>query len=106
MPEIEIIKKVTEALESKSGENILTLDLKDKGGLADYFVLVTGNSETHMKTLTDTVEEVFHNESRTCKIEGEHSLNWRLIDSGDVVVHVFSHKGREFYRLERLWEND
>ena len=102
----EIIEKVTEALESKSGENILTLDLKDKGGLADYFVLVTGNSETHMKTLTDAAEEIFHNEKRSCKIEGEHSLNWRLIDAGDVVVHVFSHKGREFYRLERLWDND
>ncbi|MBR0079557.1 MAG: RsfS/YbeB/iojap family protein, partial [Synergistaceae bacterium] len=43
-------------------------------------------------------------EGRQCKIEGEQSLNWRLIDSGDVVVHVFSHKGRDFYRLERLWE--
>ena len=106
MPEIEIIKKVTEALESKSGENILTLDLKDKGGLADYFVLVTGNSETHMKTLTDIAEQTLESEARTCRIEGEHSLNWRLIDAGDVVVHVFSHKGREFYRLERLWENN
>lgn len=102
----EIIKKVTEALEAKNGENILTLDLKDKGGLADSFVLVTGNSETHMKTLTDAAEQALELEGRKCRIEGEHSLNWRLIDAGDVVVHVFSHKGREFYRLERLWDND
>ncbi len=102
----EIIEKVTEALEAKNGENILTLDLKDKGGLADSFVLVTGNSETHMKTLTDAAEQALELEGRKCRIEGEHSLNWRLIDAGDVVVHVFSHKGREFYRLERLWDND
>lgn len=102
----EIIEKVTEALEAKNGENILTLDLKDKGGLADSFVLVTGNSETHMKTLTDAAEQALELEGRKCRIEGEHSLNWRLIDAGDVVVHVFSHKGREFYRLERLWEDD
>ncbi len=103
MPSLE---NVTAALEAKNGENILTLDLKDKGGLADSFVLVTGNSETHMKTLTDAAQEALESEGRTCRIEGEHSLNWRLIDAGDIVVHVFSHKGREFYRLERLWEND
>ena len=103
----DFIEKITEALEAKSGENILTLDLKDKGGLADYFVLVTGNSETHMKTLTEAAEEVLERDlDRKCKIEGEHSLNWRLIDAGDVVVHVFSHKGREFYRLERLWDEN
>ena len=100
-----IIENVTAALEAKNGENILTLDLKDKGALADFFILVTGNSETHMKTLTEAAEEALEREGRKCKIEGEQSLNWRLIDSGDVVVHVFSHRGREFYRLERLWED-
>ena len=100
----EIIEIITEALEAKNGENILALDLKDKGAPADAFILVTGNSETHMKTLTDAAEEILDKQGRTCKIEGEHSLNWRLIDAGDVVVHVFSHKGREFYRLEKLWE--
>ena len=100
----EIIAKVVSTLEEKNGEDIVTLDLKNKGGLADAFVIVTGNSETHMKTLTEAVEETLEREGRTCRIEGEHSVNWRLIDSGDIVVHVFSHRGREFYRLERLWE--
>lgn len=100
----DIIREITTALDEKSGEDILTLDLKDKGGLADAFILVTGNSETHMKTLSETAEEVLTKSGRKCRIEGEHSLNWRLLDGGDVVVHVFSHKGRDFYRLERLWE--
>ena len=100
----EIIEKIVAALDSKNGEDIITLNLKDRGGLADAFIIVTGNSETHMKTLAETAEEVLVKEGRKCKIEGEHSLNWRLIDAGDIVVHVFSHKGRDFYRLERLWE--
>lgn len=100
----DILQEITTALDAKSGENIITLDLKDKGGLADAFVLVTGNSETHMKTLSETAEEILSKSGRNCRIEGEHSLNWRLLDGGDVVVHVFSHKGRDFYRLERLWE--
>ena len=99
-----MIEKIVSALEEKNGEDILTLDIKNKGGLADAFVLVTGNSETHMNTLTEAAEEVLERNGRKCRLEGEHSLNWRLIDSGDIVVHVFSHKGREFYRLERLWE--
>ena len=100
----DIVGEITAALDAKSGENIISLDLKDKGGLADAFVLVTGNSETHMKTLSETAEEILERSGRKCRIEGEHSLNWRLLDGGDVVVHVFSHKGRDFYRLERLWE--
>ncbi|MDY6400356.1 MAG: ribosome silencing factor [Synergistales bacterium] len=100
-----IVENVIAALEAKNGENIISLDLKNKGSLADTFVIVTGNSETHMKTLAEAAEEALEREGRRCKIEGEHSVNWRLIDAGDIVVHVFSHKGREFYRLERLWEN-
>ena len=99
-----IVEKITEALEAKNGEDIITLDLKGRGSLADSFVLVTGNSEVHMKTLTDAAEEVLLREGRKCKVEGGESSNWRLLDAGDIVVHVFSHKGREFYRLERLWE--
>lgn len=99
-----IIEIITTALEAKNGEDILTLDLKGRGGLADAFILVTGNSETHMRTLTDAAEEVLLRNGRKCKAEGAESSNWRLLDGGDVVVHVFSHKGREFYRLERLWE--
>lgn len=98
--------KVVDALEQKSGENIIVLDLKNRGGLADTFVLVTGNSETHMKTLTETAQEIIEKSGLTCKLEGAQSVNWRLIDAGDLVVHVFSHKGRDFYRLERLWEDE
>ena len=99
-----ILEDIAAALEAKSGENILTLDLRNKGSLSDAFVLVTGNSEVHMKTLIETAEEVLDQSGRNCKVEGAESSNWRLLDAGDVVVHVFSHKGREFYRLERLWE--
>lgn len=99
-----VVDSITEALEAKNGEDIIALDLKGRGSLADAFVLVTGNSETHMKTLVDAAEEVLLKLGRKCKAEGSESSNWRLLDGGDVVVHVFSHKGREFYRLERLWE--
>ena len=99
-----LIESIAAALEGKNGEDILVLDLKGRGSLADAFVLVTGNSEVHMRTLAEAAEEVLVREGRKCKVEGGESSNWRLLDAGDIVVHVFSHKGREFYRLERLWE--
>ena len=101
---MELYEKVIEALEEKSGEDIVKLDLKDRGGLADVFIIVTGNSETHMKTLAEAAQEAIEKSGLKCRLEGVNSVNWRLIDAGDLVVHVFSHKGRDFYRLERLWE--
>ena len=95
---------VVSALAAKSGEDIAVMNLSGVGGVADVFVLVTGNSEVHMKTLTDAAEEVLERNGHTCRIEGEASSNWRLLDAGNLVVHVFSHKGRDFYKLEKLWE--
>ena len=100
-----ISQDLIKALEEKNGEDIIELDLKERGGLADTFVLVTGNSETHMKTLVETAEEFLDRAGRKCRVEGVNSVRWRLVDAGEIVVHVFSHKGREFYRLERLWED-
>ena len=94
---------VCSALSDKKAQDIVVLDLGDAGALADVFILATGNSEVHMKTLTETAEEALERRGLTVQVEGEHSANWRLIDAGDVAVHIFSHRGREFYRLEKLW---
>ena len=64
---------------------------------------VTGNSEVHMKTLVEAAEETLRQHGHSPRVEGENSSNWRLLDAGDLAVHVFSHKGREFYRIEKLW---
>jgi ribosome-associated protein len=73
------------------------------GTLADVFILVTGNSEVHMKTLVDGAQDALERNGHAVRVEGENSSNWRLLDAGDVAVHVFSRKGRDFYKLEKLW---
>ncbi len=98
-------KYILEALSSKGGEDILFMELENLGALSDNFILVTGNSEVHLKTLTEAAEEAFAKHGVKCSIEGADSSNWRLVDAGDVIVHVFSRKGREFYRLEKLWSD-
>jgi ribosome-associated protein len=94
---------VCDALADKRGQEIVGLDLGDIGTLSDVFILVTGNSEVHMKTLVEAAQEALERNGHTVRTEGEHSPSWRLLDGGDVIVHVFSKKGREFYRLEKLW---
>ena len=94
---------VYEALADKKGADIVGLELGDSSAIADVFILVTGNSEVHMKTLMEAAEEALEKNGRTVRTEGESSSNWRLLDGGDVAVHIFSHKGREFYKIEKLW---
>jgi ribosome-associated protein len=94
---------VCDALADKKGQEIVGLDLGEIGTLSDVFILVTGNSEVHMKTLVDITQEALERNGHTVRIEGENSSNWRLLDAGDIVVHVFSKKGRDFYKIEKLW---
>ncbi|MDR1730618.1 MAG: ribosome silencing factor [Synergistaceae bacterium] len=96
---------VCEALADKKGLDIVGLDLGELESLTDVFILVTGNSEVHMKTLLETAQEVLERQGHTVRVEGENSSNWRLLDAGDLAVHVFSRKGRDFYKLEKLWSD-
>lgn len=94
---------VCDALADKKGQEIVGLDLGELGSLADVFILATGNSEVHMKTLVEVVQDALEKRGHAVRVEGENSVNWRLLDAGDVVVHVFSRKGRDFYKIEKLW---
>jgi len=94
---------VCDALADKRGQEIVGLDLKEIGTLSDVFIIVTGNSEVHMKTLVESAQEALERNGHTVRIEGERSPSWRLVDGGDVIIHVFSKKGRDFYKIEKLW---
>jgi ribosome-associated protein len=94
---------VCDALADKRGQEIVGLDLGEIGTLADVFIIVTGNSEVHIKTLVETAREALERNGLTARIEGENSPSWRLLDAGNVIVHVFSKKGRDFYKIEKLW---
>jgi ribosome-associated protein len=94
----------TKALDSKKGVNIKLLKIDRVSSLADYFLICTGTSNTHVKTLCDfaeyTLEELGeHMIGR----EGHRGNSWELLDFGCIVIHVFTEEAREFYDLERLW---
>ncbi len=94
------------ALDSKKGQNILVLDTSGLTTLADYFVLCTGSSAPQLKALADAAEKTMKdNEILPNHVEGHRGGTWILQDYGDVVLHLFSPEAREFYDLDRLWQD-
>ena len=100
----EIAIAVTKALDEKKGMDIKLLKIDRVSSLADYFLICTGTSNTHVKTLCDYAEYTLENlgESMLGR-EGHRGNSWELLDYGTIVVHVFTEEAREFYALERLW---
>lgn len=95
------------ALDSKKGMDISVMDVEGLTSLTDYFVICTGGSNTQINALCDAVEEQMEKEGgeKALRREGHRGGTWVLLDYGCVVVHVFNSEAREFYSLERLWND-
>lgn len=102
----EKIKIITKAMDSKLGDDIKVLKIADLTIISDYFVIVNGNSNTQTKAIADEVEFKMKEAGEyPLHIEGYQGANWVILDYGDVVVHVFYKETRDFYNLERLWND-
>ena len=103
----EVAAIAAKALDSKLGKDISLIEITDVSTLADYFLICTGTSNTHVKTLCDSVEEAVTDEMGEALLhrEGHRGGTWVLLDFGCLVVHVFTNETREFYDLERLWND-
>lgn len=100
----EVAYEVTKALDAKKGMYIKLLKIDRVSSLADYFLICTGTSNTHVKTLCDYAEYTMEQLGETMLgREGHRGNSWELLDFGSVVVHVFTDEARKFYDLERLW---
>ena len=102
----EIAATAAKALDSKKGVDIKVIDVLEQTTLADYFVICSGTSNTQISALCDAVEEAVNTAGEpTLHREGHRGGTWVLLDFGSVVVHVFNNEAREFYALERLWQD-
>lgn len=102
----EIADLAVMALDDKKAVDVSMLRVTEVTVLADYFVICTATSSTHLKTLSDEVEKKLEeNGEKPLRREGHRSGGWILVDFGCVVVHLFLKEMREFYTLERLWSD-
>ncbi len=103
----ELALLAAKALDSKKGTDIKVMEVTELTSLADYFVICTGGSTTQINALCDCVEEKLEVEGgeKPLRREGHRGGIWVLLDYGCLVVHVFNDEAREFYALERLWND-
>ena len=102
--ETELVNQIVEVLQSKMAEDLLLMDLRDVTDVADFFLLATGTSDMHIRSLADElVERLEAHGERPWHVEGKEQCRWILIDLVHVVIHLFSPEAREYYGLERLW---
>ena len=100
----QVAYEVTKALDDKKGVDIRLLKIDKVSSLAEYFLICTGTSNTHVKTLCDHAEYTLEQLGEPMLgREGHRGNSWELLDFGSIVVHVFTEEAREFYSLERLW---
>nr|WP_312869577.1 ribosome silencing factor [Jiella pacifica] len=98
------IDLVMQSLQDSKGEDIVSIDLNGKSALADYMVVVSGRSNRHVMAIADhLLRHLKENGLGTARVEGLQNGDWVLIDSGDIIVHIFRPEIRSFYNIEKMW---
>ena len=101
-----LVKKVIEALNDRKGVEIVKIDLRNiENCFCSFFVVCHGTSNSHVFSLSDSVQETVkkHLRENPLHTEGEQQAQWVVMDYGDVVVHIFQKEQRDYYQLEDFW---
>jgi ribosome-associated protein len=102
---LDIAHTIVSTLEEKKGENIQLLDIHEISSFADYFVICSGTSNRMLDSLATFVDDVVKKTyAYDCRIEGNSNSGWVLVDAGDIIVHLFFPEQRDYYQLEKLWD--
>ena len=100
----EILAAVLKSVDDDKAEDIVQIDLRGRSDVADYMVICSGRSSRQVAAISEKLVDRLKQEFRvSSKMEGKETGDWVLIDTGDVIVHVFRPEVREFYQLEKVW---
>jgi len=103
---MELLKKsILNILEDNKAENLSMIDVKNKSSVTDTMIIVSGRSTRHVKAIADNlVTKLKKNKVKPIGVEGYNKSEWILLDYGDLLVHVMHPETRDFYSLEKLWD--
>lgn len=98
---------IVKSCEDKKGIDIKVLDINGLSSIADYFVIVSGNSSSQVSALANEIEEKMGEAGYELNNqEGKNSMRWIILDYSDIIIHIFHKEEREYYNLERLWSDE
>lgn len=105
MTSLEEAKNIAKILDKKKAIDIIGIETKELTVMSDYFIIASGTSNTHVRALADEVDD----EMKKLGVEVDHiegrATGWILLDYNDVLVHVFQPESRQYYNIERLWND-
>lgn len=99
-----MLQRVLSSLDDDKAEDVVTIDLRGRSALADHMVIASGRSARQVGAIAEKlVERLKQVTGRTARVEGKETGDWVLVDTDDVIVHIFRPEVREFYQLEKMW---
>ncbi|MFK7902467.1 MAG: ribosome silencing factor [Nitratireductor sp.] len=99
------LKAVLTSLDDSKAEEMISIDIRGKSALGDYMVVASGRSHRHVGAIAEhLIQNLKQNGFGPSKIEGMPNCDWVLIDTGDIIVHLFRPEVREFYGIEKMWQ--
>ena len=99
-----LLDRILTSLKNDKAEDIVQIDLRGKSSIGDYMIIASGRSSRQVTAISEKlVDNIKKDFGRSSKVEGKNAGDWVLIDTGDVIVHVFRPEVREFYQLEKMW---
>jgi ribosome-associated protein len=104
VPSDTLKERILASLDDDKAEDVVAIDLRGRSSIADWMVICSGRSARQVAAISEKLVERLKDEfGRVSRVEGKETGDWVLIDTGDVVVHVFRPEVREFYQLEKMW---
>lgn len=102
-----LTKKVLHWLDEAKAEELVKIDLSGKSTMGDFMIIASGKTDRHVGAIADLIQRKLKSEGLgRILVEGNETCDWVLIDTGDVIVHVFRPEVRDFYNLEKMWTAD
>lgn len=98
-----LIRTILDSLDDAKAEEVVSIDLLGKTSLADFMVIASGRSNTHVGAIADRLLRSCKDLGVVPRVEGLQNCDWVLVDAGDVIVHIFRPEVRQFYNLEKMW---
>ncbi len=98
-----ILENLKTFIDEKHGKDILLLDVQEKTSEFDYMMIITALNTSHIKALSDNIEEKMHELGREPRLKEGRGSGWILQDYNDIIIHIFDKDTREHYDLDRLW---